>query len=128
MNLLHVALVCSSEGKADRFYHDLLGLIKSESRILPASLSLAIFGIDSDLMMINYTNESVNFEIFVQENHPGRRRDGRVDHTCFNVDNFDRLLAKCRSMGVSITQVPKGQAVVTFIRDYDGNLFEIKQK
>jgi hypothetical protein len=31
-------------------------------------------------------------------------------------------------MEVEISQIPKGDKTLTFIKDYDGNLFEIKQK
>jgi hypothetical protein len=33
---------------------------------------------------------------------------------------------KCRDLDVEISQIPKGDRPLTFIRDYDGNLFEIK--
>ena len=35
MLLKHVALVCSSENNSDKFYKDLLGLEKKETKILP---------------------------------------------------------------------------------------------
>ena len=54
MLLRHVAQACSSEKKSDRFYKDLLGLQKSEPKILPMALSSAIFNIDAELVMINY--------------------------------------------------------------------------
>ena len=31
-------------------------------------------------------------------------------------------------MEVEILQIPRGAGFLTFIRDYDGNLFEIKEK
>jgi hypothetical protein len=30
-------------------------------------------------------------------------------------------------LGVEITQIPKGDRTLTFIKDFDGNLFEIKR-
>ena len=51
---------------------------------------------------------------------------GRIDHVCLAVDKLEAFLEKCRNMGVEIARVPKGDAVITFIKDYDGNLFELK--
>ena len=42
------------------------------------------------------------------------------------VDDLSGFIEKCRSMSVEITQVPKGDNTLTFVRDFDGNLFEIK--
>ena len=65
MVLRHVGLTCSSEENSDKFYEDLLGLEKSGAKHLPASLSKSIFNLDSELVMINYQDEQVHFEIFV---------------------------------------------------------------
>lgn len=125
MNLLHVALTCSSEDKADRFYMNLLGCGKSEPKILPSSLSRAIFNIDSDLTIVNYRNESVHFEVFLHPHH--RSNDRRIDHVCLEVKDLQGFLEQCRRMKVRFVQVPKGESMITFASDDDGNLFEIKQ-
>ena len=124
MLLRHVALACSSENNSDRFYKDLLGLQKSEPKILPAALSRAIFNIDAELVMINYQNEPVHFEIFITGHSVNRSR--QIEHTCLEVDDLPSFLKKCNELGVEISQIPKGDRTLTFIRDYDGNLFEIK--
>ena len=133
MNLLHVALASGSEENADKFYRDLLGLRKAAPKALSSSLARAIFNIDSDFSMINYKGESLHFEVFVRtgeglfgSNYVGGIR--RIDHVCLEVPDLGEFLKKCRAMGIDVTQVPKGDYVVTFISDYDGNLFEIKPK
>ena len=50
----------------------------------------------------------------------------RIDHVCLEVDSLEAFLEACRKMEVEIVQVPKGDAMITFIKDDDGNLFEIK--
>ena len=59
MHLRHVGLTCSSEENADKFYRDLLGLKKSEPKTLSADLSRAIFNLDIELQLINYTDENI---------------------------------------------------------------------
>jgi catechol 2,3-dioxygenase-like lactoylglutathione lyase family enzyme len=126
MNLRHVALACSSEEKADKFYADLLGLKKEEPKRLPPALSKAIFDIASEQIIINYVGDTVHFEIFI--NHRRTERAGKVEHVCLDVFDLDDFLAKCRRLEIKIIQVPKADKLLTFIMDYDDNLFEIKNK
>jgi catechol 2,3-dioxygenase-like lactoylglutathione lyase family enzyme len=123
MILRHVALACSSEEKSDKFYQDLLGLQKSEPKTIPAALSQALFDIDSELKIINYLDENLFFEIFVSDRNSGGAK--RVDHVCLQTDDLNALLERCRRLQVKILQVPKGNKLLTFISDDDGNLFEI---
>jgi hypothetical protein len=70
------------------------------------------------------TDTSLQLEIFIGDTH--RVEADKIDHVCLTVDKLDALLEKCRKMEVEIMQVAKGEATITFIEDYDGNLFEIK--
>jgi catechol 2,3-dioxygenase-like lactoylglutathione lyase family enzyme len=121
-----VALVCSSQKKSDRFYKDLLGLETSEPRNLPISLSKAIFNVDAPLIMINYRNETVHFEIFITGN--SKRGVNPIAHVCIEIDNLETFLKKCDDLKVEVSRIPKGDRSLTFIRDFDGNLFEIKHR
>ena len=124
MNLRHVALTCSSEKNSDRFYKNLLGLQKSEPKILPLHLSKAIFNIDFELPIINYLSEDAHFEIFIIGHSMNHVR--HLAHICLEVDDLQGFLKKCRDLEVEVSQIPKGDRTLTFIRDFDGNLFEIK--
>jgi catechol 2,3-dioxygenase-like lactoylglutathione lyase family enzyme len=132
LSKLHMLLLChsgldpesSSEEKADTFFADLLGLTKSEPKELPSELSKAIFNVDSELVMINYQDEQVHFEIFVTD--PNGENSRRIAHTCLEVDNLEVFLEKCRSLNVDIARIPRGEKELIFIKDFDGNLFEIK--
>ena len=124
MILRHAALACSSEKNSDKFYKSLLGLKKSAPKTLPRALSKAIFGVDSELEIINYLDEYVHFEIFIYSHSMNRVR--QIEHVCLEVDDLQGFLKKCRNLGVEVSQIPKGDRTLTFIRDFDGNLFEIK--
>jgi catechol 2,3-dioxygenase-like lactoylglutathione lyase family enzyme len=124
MDLKHVALTSSSEEKADAFYAELLGLIKSEPKTLPLNLSKAIFNRDRELVMINYQDDRIHFEIFIAASDGGN--SPKIAHTCLEVDDLDKFLEKCRNLNVDIAQIPKGDKLLTFIKDFDGNLYEIK--
>ncbi|MCX7005914.1 MAG: VOC family protein [Kiritimatiellaeota bacterium] len=126
MTTVHVGLVCSSEESADRFYRDLLELKKAEPKILPQPLSSAIFGLDADLKIINYTGAAAHFEIFISSR--AARQERPIEHVCLEVPDVASLLERGRAMNAMTLRVPKGETFLSFLYDFDGNLFELKQE
>ena len=124
MILQHVALVCTSEEKSDKFYQGLLGLEKSEPKTIESTLSKSIFNLDSELVIINYLNEDIHFEIFIADSSSNSTR--QIEHLCLEVGDLNDFLYKCNALGVEVAQIPKGDKTLIFIKDFDGNLFEIK--
>lgn len=124
MMLKHVALASHSEDYSDKFYGTLLGLKKLGSKMLAAWLSKQIFMVDAEIQILNYANNHIHFEIFVNDQNSDHKN--RFEHVCLEVEDPASFLEKCREMGVEILQIPKGDSMLTFIRDYVGNLFEIK--
>ncbi len=124
MIMRHAALTCSSEQRSDRFFKDLLGLEKEKPKTLAVSLAKAIFNVNTELVMINYRSEKVHFEIFITGQPV--KQDNAIDHVCLEVTDLDALLSKCDLLKIQVIQVPKGDRTLTFIRDDDGHLFEIK--
>ncbi|HPD15268.1 MAG TPA: VOC family protein [Planctomycetota bacterium] len=126
MNLLHVAVTASSEDRADRFYTGLLGLQKAPPKALPAEIGRALFGVDRELTIINYTGPAAHFEVFISPAAPAAAP--RIEHTCLAVGDLPEFLRKCEQLQFGILRVPKGASLITFVQDADGNLFEIKEK
>jgi catechol 2,3-dioxygenase-like lactoylglutathione lyase family enzyme len=124
MKIRHYGLACRSEETADRFYEKFLGLKKSGRKAVPAVLSGPLFGIPSDLTLLNYDGDEVHFEVFIYESE--RPAAGSPTHVCLEVEDLGAFLERCRAMGVPVIGVPRGDQWITFIQDYDGNLFEIK--
>lgn len=126
MNLRHVALVYSTEQNADRFLCGVLELKKSEPKKLSRELSQAIFNVDRELGMIDYMNDSLQVEVFIDGTHPGKTRP--IEHVCFEVDDLPVFLERCRRENVPVSRIPRGDYFLIFVRDADNNLFEIKEK
>ena len=124
MLLKHVGLTCRSVENSDKFYKDLLELKKSEPKFLPAELSRAIFDLDADLQIIDYMDENIHFEIFVTDQFSTPSR--QIEHLCLEVSDLAFFIEKCRNLNVDVAQIPKGDKTLIFIKDFDGNLFEIK--
>jgi catechol 2,3-dioxygenase-like lactoylglutathione lyase family enzyme len=125
MRLNHVALVCSSEQRADDFYEGVLGLRKIKSSVLGKDLAEQIFEIPRECRIILYGNDNFAVEVFVAKPAPGSVSP--FVHLCLEVKNREGFLGKCQAMGLTVKRVPKGDFLLTFVQDYDGNLFEIKE-
>ena len=94
---------------------------------MPADLSNQIFNIDSEYTIINYADENIHFEIFI-DSRKNKTNDKRIDHVCLAVNDLEEFIQKCHAVNAEVLQVPKGDKMLTFNRDFDGNLFEIKEK
>jgi catechol 2,3-dioxygenase-like lactoylglutathione lyase family enzyme len=125
MNIIHSGLAASSEEKADRFFIGILGLEKSIPKTLDKNLAQAIFGINNELSIIHYQSETVHYEILVYQDY--KAPDKQIAHSCIQVTNLRSFVNKCRDAGVKVVEIPKDSVVITFISDYDGNLFEVKE-
>ena len=125
MKVSHIGLACRSEETADRFYEKFLGMKKLERKTVPAEVSGVFFGLPSDLTVLNYVRENIYFEVFIHQS--ARPAAGSPAHICLEVEDLEAFLERARTMGVPILRAPKGDRWITFVRDLDGNLFEIKE-
>jgi catechol 2,3-dioxygenase-like lactoylglutathione lyase family enzyme len=126
MRMLHIGVGAASEKNADLFFRELLGLAKAEPYDLPAELSRSIFAIDRELTIVNYAAEGIRYEVFIDPLY--RAPVPSVLHSCLEVDDLAGFLARCGAAGLKVTRTPRGDSFVTFISDFDGNLFEVKEK
>ena len=126
MKLLHIGITSDSENRADAFFADLFGLKKAEPKTVAAPLVKAIFGVDAELKVINYTADGIQFEVFISAPRP--READPIPHVCLAVKDLAAFLKKSRNLGIETFQVPRGDSLLTFARDGAGNLFEIKER
>ena len=125
MRLNHVALVCRSEQSADDFYEGVLGLKRIKSFALSKNLAREIFGIDRESRVLVYGNDRFTAEIFLAARFP--RECTSFEHVCLEVKDREEFVKRCEAFHLEVNRIPKGDALLTFVKDYDGNLFEIKE-
>jgi len=93
--------------------------------MLNETLTEQIFGRAHECKIILYGNEYFAIEVFVtvraQEKGPS------FEHLCLEVEKREEFLAQCQSNGVEVKRISKGDSLLAFIEDYDGNLFEVKE-
>lgn len=125
MKVHHIGLVCSSQENADRFYEGILGLKKIKTSVLTEELTEQIFHTSQQCLMIYYANENLEVEVFVPGSPP--MKTAPFVHICLEVKDREGFLRRCKEMGIGVSRIPKGDSLLTFVEDYDRNLFEIKE-
>ena len=126
MELNHIALTCTSEKNAGKFYGGILGLKKMRSFSIPENLTKQLFGLNKESRVLTYSNGDFSVELFLADKneaiHPV------FDHTCLEVKDREEVIKKCIDVDIEVIKIPRGDSFLLFIRDHDGNLFEIKEK
>jgi len=118
----HVAVECSDQQSADRFFTTILGIPKIKDTMLSKELSAAIFGISKNVPIEIYDNGKTRFEVFINTT----RRESTYDHICIEVDNKSDFITQCKQQGLDPFFVEKEGKQLLFVRDFSDNLYEIK--
>jgi catechol 2,3-dioxygenase-like lactoylglutathione lyase family enzyme len=118
----HVAVQCTSQHHAERFFSEILGLPKVKSTLLSKELSTAIFKIDKDVRFELYDDGTTRFEVFISE----KSQELTFAHICIEVVDKDDFIALCKKQGLDPFFVDKEGKQLLFVRDFSGNLYEIK--
>jgi len=121
----HVAVVCRTRDHADRFYGALLGLPTIKTSILSREMVQKIFNTDAECEIILYGNETMAIEVFVTDTNP----DCAIPyvHMCLEIKNRNEFARMCKENGLEVNCLERGDSTLLFIKDFDGNLFEIKE-
>ena len=120
----HVALTYSDKEKADVFFNKILGLKLKKTFTLLPELSYQIFGIKQKVTAFSYENEHTRFEIFIND----KESEYTYEHTCILIDNKNEFIKRCKQHGLNPFVVEKDGKEYLFVRDFNGNLFEIKER
>lgn len=122
--LNHVALQYSERDQAEIFFIKILGLKLKKSFTISSELTYDVFGIKQEILVDVYENEHSCFEIFITD----KLSDYSFEHTCIQIKNKEEFVKRCIENGIKPNFVKKGEKTLLFIKDFAGNLFEIKEK
>ena len=122
--LNHVALQCNDKEKVETFFTEVLELPIKKKFTVSRELSEAIFGIDESVDVEVYDNNETRFEIFITQTEEKRG----YGHVCIEIDNKKEFIDRCKQYGIKPMFITKGGKNLLFVRDFSGNLFEIKEK
>lgn len=128
MKIEHIAVGYNSELDADKFFNELLGLIKIRSKSVSTDLMEKFFGIKKEYTFVVYGNEDLRFEVFITNDNS--KANDVFTHSCLLIENRDVFVNTASSMGFDVVKVPRkeSEGYYLFIKDSFHNLYEIKEK
>ncbi len=126
MKIEHIAVSSNSEEEADEFFMHLLELKKERDFVVPEDLMEQFFNIKKAQRIIRYENEDLSVEAFITDDK--NQALDRFTHTCLIVEDRIRLIERAKELNFEVIQVPRknSEGFYLFLKDFYGNLFEIK--
>lgn len=125
MLLNHVGIINESEEKAVRFYHDFLGFKKTREFTVSSELSEQLFSASWEIKVLVFERDGIKLEVFICPEC--RQPFPNYSHIGFLLDDFHVIKEKAQQMGVLI-EGRTDEKTVYFLKDFSGNLIEIKPK
>jgi len=119
----HVALCFSSREHADAVLSACLGMKKLKEFSIDSQISMAFFDIQKPMEICVYGDEARLFEAFIV--HTGEPVPPPT-HCCLKVGDLDGVLRRAGEHGVEVRTAWVRDHDVYFLKDQDGNLYELK--
>jgi len=123
----HVALCMDTKEHAELFYQDLLHADFVKEFNISKSLIKQIFSVNLDqeqISVIVFKAENMIFEIFISK----MILQKSFNHVCISVKNLPTFIEECQCINVPVLKIPKDNKILIFVKDFSGNLIEIKEK
>jgi methylmalonyl-CoA/ethylmalonyl-CoA epimerase len=126
MLLNHVGIINENEDKAVRFYHDLLGFEKTREFLVSPGLSEQLFSISREIKVLVFERDGIKLEVFICPECRQPLPDYR--HVGLLLDDFQEIKEKAKKTGAELIVGRTAEKTVYFLKDFSGNLIEIKKK
>jgi catechol 2,3-dioxygenase-like lactoylglutathione lyase family enzyme len=126
MLLNHIGIINSSEEQAARFYRDFLGFEITKEAFVPQELSEQLFAVSQDVKMMVFEKNGIKIEIFIFPDYKPSTPEFR--HIGFLLDNFSEIIEKAPKAGIELVIGKTKEKTVYFIKDFAGNLIEVKKR
>ncbi|MDP6923616.1 MAG: VOC family protein [Candidatus Scalindua sp.] len=125
MQLNHVGIINKSEEQALKFYVDFLGLEKTKESFLAPELSDQLFSVSKELKILVVENEGLKIEVFISDFQP---ENPNFTHFAVMVDSLSELTERAKQFDAEVIIGKHKDKTVYFLKDFSGNLIEVKQK
>jgi len=126
MILNHVGIINGNAEQAVLFYRDFLKFEKTREFILSPELSGQLFDISREISVLVFERDGIKLEVFICPEC--RLPTPDLSHIGLHLDDLAAILDEAQKTGVQNIIGKTGEKTVHFIRDFYGNLIEIKQK
>lgn len=124
MQLNHIALTISNASEIFSFYEEILCMKREKCFELYQELSEKIFSISIKPEVFLMKNDSIVFELFVNENTCNLQN---FNHICIELEDREAIVTKAERSNYEVIRIEREKFDLIFIKDNSGNLFEIKE-
>lgn len=118
----HIAIQYKNRKQAETFFTKILGIPLKKTFTVSKDLSDAIFGLKEEVTVDVYSDEKAYFEIFITKI---QIKHG-FEHIGLEINDKEEFINRCKNYDIEPIYVKKGEKTLLFIKDYAGNIFEIK--
>lgn len=125
MELNHLGVTNKNAEQAIRFYQDFLGLEKTREILLPPELSEQLFSLSQEIKVLVFEKPGIKVEVFISD---FQHANPNFTHFGVMLDNFSEVTEKAQRSRVDLIIGKHKDKTVYFLKDFSGNLIEIKQK
>ncbi|MBM4055580.1 MAG: hypothetical protein FJ264_13155 [Planctomycetes bacterium] len=125
MELNHVGIVNRNENQALKFYRDFLGIEKTREILLAPELSNQLFSVSQEIKILVFEKPGIKLEVFLLD---FQHATPNIIHFGMMIDSYQELAEKAKRFNVEIIIGKHKEKTVYFLKDFSGNLIEIKQK
>lgn len=123
MKLEHIALTISDPEEVKNFYKNILGMREVKAFVLEKSLAYDIFGLDEEASVFLLEKDNLSLEIFVKQ----ETNRQSLNHICLAVNDREILFRKAKQNDYECIRIERETYDLIFIKDKNGNIFEIKE-
>ena len=120
--LQHIAINCKSREDANIFFTKILDLKLQKSYSLNPELSKQIFNTFKQVDIFVYGDNFIVFEVFITQ----KEIKHFFEHVCIKLTDKKKFIEKCKKYGLKPYQINKEKKKLLFVKDFSGNLYEIK--
>jgi catechol 2,3-dioxygenase-like lactoylglutathione lyase family enzyme len=113
-----------TEDHAVRFYADFLEFEKTKESVIPPDLSQQLFSVSQEIKVLVFERNTIKIEVFICPGCSLPSPD--FTHIGLLLENFSTILEKATQTGVEVIKGETKEKTVYFIKDFSGNLIEIK--
>ena len=126
MVLNHVGILNGSAEQAELFYRDFLKFDKTRDFTLSSELSSQLFKISREIRVLVFERDGIKLEVFICPECKLPSPD--LSHIGLFLDDLSATVEQAPKAGIKHIIGETSEKTVHFIKDFHGNLIEIKQK
>jgi len=120
----HVCIEVSSKERCREVFEEVLGLIQAYSFRIEKDVMERMFAIPNSCEAVVYQAGDTKIEVFIRPEM--EKTGGRSSHLCLLSQDRQRVLKLAEEKGLVVLHHPRDGRPLYYIRDHDGNLYEIK--